>query len=1711
MSTHFSLKGCVFMKRIIAVVLTITLLASSFYILSNIIGGEFDTYEVLAAERTFNALDRIRHMNHIVTPLPINDAISGQIPRDGYILAPTVFGSTGIDSLSSFVLRTPAGYITSIPEISIDGQPQPIITREDDNTFLITPAIALTPNSVYIFRLTRDGNADITWAFQTAARFEIVSTLPRNQSTNVPVNTGIEIAFSFGNEINIEEHFSIYPNVEGSFIHRDSTVIFMPASPLMYCHIYTVTISAGIGLPNTSDFITTDHIFSFETELLPGRMPYQNHNTRIHFSNQNVELPSFVPPDVVFRLTYRGYREYPSVEMSLYQIGSRTDGIAAANRLANLPSWSRTSRTDRFVDISNLTRVLSVYMDKKPEDSPGWGRSEIFTFPGSLPPGFYVLNATTDGNFNQMIIQITDLAVQIIADDNMALVWVNDMTTGRPAAGAIVYDPIVSKAYETSAYGIAVVERRLLNGEYLIITAADGKEAVAFVQSWGHWGYWDNWGRWGHGSSPPPLSNYYWTALQLDRTLFQRSDTLYFWGFVQNRHQYEEISHVTAVLTKRAWQHFSWRDNLHMQNIPVHYGAYSGEIHLPNLSPGSYELAVFHGDILLSSIFFRVQDYVTPPYRLTVSANKNAIFADEDILFTVRTEFFEGTPVPDLDVFYNFLGSHLRLPDRGQGQTNLEGIMEISANPSAENAQVQGERSLSFFAEATHPEIGWVRGQASVRVFINNIDVRVQATRTGEDATMSVNVHDITLDRINNGTAERRSDFLCEPTVGQKISVEIVEVYWERVRVGEHYNHFLKRFIPQYRHERRERSINQFEITTDADGAASKDFQVPNLERRSYIAYLSTIDSNGRTITRRTSIGRDFTSFHQNALGDSLFLYGANHEGYNIGDEVELTIMRDLYPVTQGNFLFVIVQNGILSYHIGTNPLTFTFGEQHVPNAQVFAYHFNGHTYQSNRSMSQRLRFNPDSRNLAIDISTCKETYRPGDTKTITVTTTDMAGNPKAANVNISLVDEALFALMDYTVDTFSMLYRNISDNLRLSSATHRTFRSDGIVGDDASTGSFALGQAATLGAGDGGGEAHIRERFEDTAVFASLRTNAQGEATFTFRLPDNITSWRLTASAISEDLYAGNTVQNIRVTQPVFLHYTLNNTFLVGDIPYIGVNMYGTSLLGGEQVVFEVWRENAPTDIRRATGVSFERVNIPLWEMTEEGFGSIVIRATTDNGYSDAILHSYQVLNSHRHVDIAIFYDVTPDTVFEVTPGGLTNITFTNLGRGQFLNDLFRLRLIWIWGHDARIEGLVARREATRLIETYFPEVNLFGTVGNFNVLNYQTESGGIAVLPHAEADLRTTVLLMPFILEDVNIAALKNYLQDTFNGSSIDNRILALYGLALLGEPVLLDLQRYAMLGDLSVRNTVYIALGFAAIGDMQAARDLYNSRIAPHIQRVALTYSVYTGNNRADILDATSVAALLAAQLGMPESLGLYHYTVRYRFDVPHLFEGDALLLNIERLLFISHEINNHTGSAAGITYTLFGETRTRELGRDRSFTLRIPAQNMNEFNLISVTGDVGAVSIIRTPLEEIEPVESNISIRREFFRAGTNVSANNFKHGDLVRVQITINYCAYAMSGSYIITDFLPAGLVHVADSARFGIRDYTLGRWAHATVEGQRITFFDFNRRFYRAQIYYYYARVINPGIFTAEGTIVQSRGAREYMVLGEGTVLTIEP
>ena len=93
---------------------------------------------------------------------------------------------------------------------------------------MITPNHELNSNSLYTFVLTVPNNDPVSSTFQTRRDFSILGVLPADQSSYVPVNSGIEIYFSHTGFEDLDKYFAISPQVEGRFERNGYAAVFIP-------------------------------------------------------------------------------------------------------------------------------------------------------------------------------------------------------------------------------------------------------------------------------------------------------------------------------------------------------------------------------------------------------------------------------------------------------------------------------------------------------------------------------------------------------------------------------------------------------------------------------------------------------------------------------------------------------------------------------------------------------------------------------------------------------------------------------------------------------------------------------------------------------------------------------------------------------------------------------------------------------------------------------------------------------------------------------------------------------------------------------------------------------------------------------------------------------------------------------------------------------------------------------------------------------------------------------------------------------------------------------------------------------------------------------------------------------------------------------------------------------------------------------------------
>jgi hypothetical protein len=105
------------------------------------------------------------------------------------------------------------------------------------------------------------------------------------------------------------------------------------------------------------------------------------------------------------------------------------------------------------------------------------------------------------------------------------------------------------------------------------------------------------------------------------------------------------------------------------------------------------------------------------------------------------------------------------------------------------------------------------------------------------------------------------------------------------------------------------------------------------------------------------------------------------------------------------------------------------------------------------------------------------------------------------------------------------------------------------------------------------------------------VRTDAGGKASVAFTLPDNLTSWAVTALALTDDLLAGTGLGEVPVGIPLFVDLTMNDEYLTNDGPIVRVRAFGDGLEPGAIVSYEVSSDTMFDTPIEVQGEAFESV----------------------------------------------------------------------------------------------------------------------------------------------------------------------------------------------------------------------------------------------------------------------------------------------------------------------------------------------------------------------------------------------------------------------------------------------------------------------------------------------------------------------------------------
>lgn len=963
--------------------------------------------------------------------------ISPAHAMDNFGLEPEALDSLGVEGGTSYLLTSKEKVDTKLIRESILVEPPVEYTVEQlsDTQWRIAPKEALPPNTIFKISLKtsfydetdRLQNRDYSWAYQVKDSFKILNHIPGNETTNVPTDSGIEVTFSHDNFVQFDQYVSVEPKIEHRFEKHGRTLVVVPTGGLQKATIYSVTVKKGLPLSGTEQKLAEDYVFRFETEGVErfgaGQNYFNVYDTFLEFSTSEKPVVQ----------VYASNSEGKNVQVEIFNLGGREPYVSALNKRDEIPWWGY-SKNNYQHNTSELARVASFTTDIKKAQYV-----QFVDFPENLPAGFYVVNLTEDGKTQQAWFQITDLSAYINVTKTDTIVWAHNAATGQGANNASLALIGESNRYTTNSGGVArfktpqvLIDDANKNPHYLTITHGSAQLILPTTHTSRSYYY--------GGVSK---SDDYWRYLYTDRPKYQPTDVIKFWGMAKIRDGARITEPARLELVKDGYVDYYYQP-VRVAEFDVQLtdlGTFEGEIPLERIRPDYYTVQLRVGDTVLASKYIEIRPYVKPAYQLSITPDRARVFTGETINFDVQASFFEGTPVPGLDLAFKMPEGGYAFTSDEQGQAHLtytkkyRDCPEVSycwpqniwlqvAPKDSELAEISAEQSVQFYgskvfskSDVTYPEAGV--GLLNITTY--GIDLSKESDpKSGDDIPIAPNT---------------------------KVAGNVTKITYEKRQEGTYYDFVAKRAYPRYRYDQREEKVDSFSFFTDAEG--KHEYRIVVEPETSYRVNMKIYDDEGKYDVETEYLyyydGAKTNRYNSYYRGYYNFEFPSGTE-YSIGEPVRANMADyegNLAENDGSNYLFLQLQNGLQEHALSGSPnYAFNFEERDIPNVNLVGVRFKNGAYFTTDAgyfRTNRVSFRQEDRKLAIAVETDKDRYEPGEDATLSIRVTDPQGRAQQASVNVNIVDEAYYAVISDTATPLSSIYTGVGDGSYFSKYSHKT------------------------------------------------------------------------------------------------------------------------------------------------------------------------------------------------------------------------------------------------------------------------------------------------------------------------------------------------------------------------------------------------------------------------------------------------------------------------------------------------------------------------------------------------------------------------------------------------------------------------------------------------------------------------------------------------
>lgn len=793
-----------------------------------------------------------------------------------------------------------------------------------------------------------------------------------------------------------------------------------------------------------------------------------------------------------------------------------------------------------------------------------WGNPQETLVPADAPPGLYLLrlNGPTPAH---LLLALTRMTLVAKMASGEMVVWVTDIPRleggGTDPATTSGGEGIVGAAVQlyaqngrllaegtTDERGVARLPLDAGEEPYVVFarSGTDTTFSALTPELQARGEYFDWW--WGEprpAFAPPAFA----VHVQTDRPIYRPGQTVFYKSIV--RLDDDGVVSLPPAGTQVIVRLRDSRDNVVLTKwlatddfgavydaFDVAEGAMLGEyaVEVEPIRPGG-------GSDPVTRQTFQVEEYRKPDYSVTVTPAAPTMLSGDVITVTVDAQYLFGEPVAGARVSLK----RFRLYDYYDYWSDSEPVWE----EWYEEAPLSAITGPDGRAVLTVPAIPWDIDESAWAYNPDSWRMAVEATiNDGSNQTVSASTI-VTIHRASEALTLETPGYFVEFGEEAPFTATVTTTISEPGPVaGRQLRGTLQAWSEQtYSYSE---IVADFTWETGPDGVISAHLTPP--APGYYRLRLTGADENGRLLRAETYVyvlGEGESPY----WGQPSLTVSADRDSYAPGDTARLIIrtpfagpglitferaaVRREMPVTLTPPV-TVVEVPILPEDAPNIHATVNAWEPILTLSPATDIEDNWRLTESQRdaalhTATVELLVPVTDRTLTVAITTDREVYAPRDEAAVAVRVTNAAGQPVRAQVALAMVDEAIFLLAD--------------DNTRPLHDAFYGRRPNRVLTRDAMAPGRYLHEGG-FGGGGGGVSSAPRSDFPDTAAwFPALLTDANGEIRLTIPLADSLTTWRLTARAVTAaDTSVGEAVHTITTHQDIIVRPILPRGLTVGD-----------------------------------------------------------------------------------------------------------------------------------------------------------------------------------------------------------------------------------------------------------------------------------------------------------------------------------------------------------------------------------------------------------------------------------------------------------------------------------------------------------------------------------------------------------------------------------